>query len=142
MEIVPVLTIIVMLMAITIVALNPIKLFREARNVHRQRDVAYLADGIAEYVRDDRTRKLFLRIPTDTAMEICGDVFLKECSGLFEINELIDQYILEIPVDPLSKDLTFLNKNTRYFIIRTDQHFTVSAPDTEPAGAEVISVSR
>lgn len=142
LEIMPVLIIVAMLATIVLVSLNPVKQFREARNAQRRGDIAYIADAIVERTRDDATRALFLRIPTGAAIEICGDALTGSCTDLLDIRELVDDYLLDIPLDPLSEDPDIINEHTRYFIIRTDQRFTVSTSDAEPAGEEVISVSR
>ena len=142
LEIVPVLTIVAFLLTIVIVAVNPIKQLREARNTIRKNDINLIADAIAERLYDDKKRVFFARIPTGAALEICGDTFTGSCVDLFDIRDIVDQYLIEIPLDPLSEDTDAINEHTRYFINRSGVVFTITAPDTEPSGAEVISITR
>ena len=141
LEIVPVLSVVVILMTIIIVAINPVKQFGDAHNVQRKQDINLIADAIAAHTLE-KNRSLFLNIPTGTAIEICGDTITGNCEGLLDLRLLIPGYLDSMPIDPTSEDPDSINKFTRYFISRTTQRFTITAPDTEPLGDPDISVSR
>ena len=99
-------------------------------------------DLLVSATRDDQNRLLFQRIPTASSIEICGDYRTGSCVNLFDVRELVENYILDVPVDPLSEDPDIINEHSRYFIIRTSQRFTITAPDTEPVGSEDLDVTR
>jgi prepilin-type N-terminal cleavage/methylation domain-containing protein len=141
LEIVPVLTIVAFLATIVILSLNPKKQFLEARNSARKNDIAHIADAIAEYSRDKST-DLLMSIPTGSAQELCADLLTGSCSLMVNLRDLYDLYLEDVPVDPLSEDPDSINEHSRYFIIRRGNRITISAPDTEPAGAEDLTVSR
>ena len=139
LEIVPVLSIVAFLATVVILALNPAKQYQEARNVIREQDVTLIADAIASYTKDYGT-SLFYSIPTATSKEICGDTSpTRVCLGLLDLNTLNGTYLDGVPTDPLVDKGSV---KSGYFVIRSGSRFTVSAPNTEPAGAEDLSVTR
>jgi type II secretory pathway pseudopilin PulG len=144
LEIVPVLSLAVALLTFTILALAPSKQYGGARNTTRKHDLALIADAIISYTNDN-DRGLFLRIPTDNLIEICGDSFTGACDGLLNINALVGTHLQAIPIDPgLSDedDPDGIHEHSRYFIVRSGNRITISAPDTEPLGLPDITISR
>ena len=137
---VPVLSIALVLLVITILALNPKKQYADARNTTRNHDIALIADAIASYT-NDYGKGLFYRIPTTGSIEICGDALTKNCDNLLDISRLLGTYLQVVPLDPNVESDGF-TPNSRYFVERAGNHITVTAPDTEPIGSEDISYSR
>ena len=143
LEIVPVLTVATLLLLITILAINPGKQFRDARNKVRFNDIAFIADVITQYTHDNG-RGLLLQIPMSPSspVEVCADVATGSCTGLLDLTPAVGLYIHEVPIDPEKSDDAD-NEHSRYFVIRErNSRITVSAPDTEPLGSEDVSVTR
>ena len=129
------------LLTIVILAINPARQFGNTRNLEREQDLGTIADAIASYTQE-KNKALFLSISTGAAMEICGDSITGSCASLLDIRVLMPNYMSTIPLDPLSEDPDVINEHTRYFLSRTSQHFTITAPDTEPLGDPDLSVIR
>jgi|GEM_PF-1098068 type II secretory pathway pseudopilin PulG len=129
LEIVPVLTVASLLLMIILSALNPSEWFAEARNTKRKHHISVIADSIIEYSRDNDLSLLY-QMP-ENSQEICADILTGNCAGLFDINVVIGTYMDSVPIDPSSQDESLTNEHSRYFIIRSGQRFTVSAPDAE-----------
>ena len=144
LELIPTLTIVAFMLTIVILAINPFKQFEKIRNTNRKNAVSQIADAIVEHSRD-KGRSLILSIPREPSpgIEICGDIAIGSCTSLLDIRELLGTYLDEIPIDPRSVDSDRYNEHSRYFIVRTaSEHIEISAPDTEPDGAEDIVVTR
>lgn len=142
-ELLVVIGILAVLLAITLIAINPAKQFKQANDTKRRSDVNAILNAVNQYAADNKGNISALAItstPTvmgsDTAggqLDICGD--------------LVPKYIAALPVDPLTNNGTAEDDcagsyNTRYMVSQSasDNRITVSAPDYE--GTEVISVTR
>jgi prepilin-type N-terminal cleavage/methylation domain-containing protein len=137
-ELLVVIGILAVLLAITLIAINPARQFAMANNTKRSSDVNAILNAVGQYMADHRGA-----LPagitavdqeiSDTAADICADV--------------ITTYIAALPVDPQTNNGTPVTAcgaayATGYNIVQNaaDNRITVSAPDAE-LGAS-ISVTR
>ena len=143
LEIVPVVSVIAVLIVIAMTALRPILNFQKSRNEIRRADLASIADGVSEYLRDEG-ESFFISVPTAPAsIEICADVKTGSCTNLLSLQPLLGEYLAEIPTDPHSEDGDDFNEHSRYFVERTSGgRLRFFAPDTEPQGAMDIAIER
>lgn len=136
-ELLVVIGILATLLAITLVAINPVRQFQQANNTKRSSDVNAILNAINQYAANNRGA-LPAGITTttqnisDTGADICAD--------------LITQYIAALPADPSQgggaaiTDCT-VAYNAGYTVLTgSDNRVTVNAPSAE-LGA-VISVTR
>ena len=135
-ELLVVIGILAVLLAITLIAINPARQFQQANNTQKSYDVNAILNGVWQYAVDNNGDLSGLAIPA-TATNIsstAGDVDL--CS------EVAPTYIAQLPVDPQTGSWTdCTNYDTQYSILQTAAgRVTVSAPDAE--GGAVISVTR
>ncbi len=139
-ELLVVIGILAVLLAITLIAINPARQFASANNTKRSSDVNAILNAVGQYMADNRGN-----LPagitdvdqeiSDTGADICAD--------------LITTYIAALPVDPQTgtppgAPITNCGAAyaTGYNIVQNaaDNRITVSAPDAE-LGA-TISVTR
>jgi len=139
-ELLVVIGILAVLLAITLIAINPARQFSQANNTKRSSDVNALLNAIDQYAADNKGA-----LPTGitttaanishTGADICG--------------ALVTKYLAALPVDPLTNngtpvtDCTSLTYDTNYTVVKsaTDNRITVTAPATE-LGIAPISVTR
>lgn len=145
-EILVVVGILTILLAITLIALNPGKHFADARNTQRSSDVSAILDAVYQYqAANSGSLPPSLSTVTTTAANI-GD-------GIGDINvcaDLVPNYIADLPLDPASGTQTpstgavcsATDYDTGYTIAKsaTGSRFTIAAPSAE-SGA-TISVTR
>ena len=137
LEILPTLSLLAALAIIVILSLNPKKQFEDARNAKRHTDLFLIADALASHARETNGG-VISQIPVlpTPALEICRGAPAANCLSL---DPLLGVYLDAIPTDPLAPP----EGQTRYFLSRLSiQHFTVSAPDTEPAGSPALQVTQ
>ena len=140
-EILIVVGLILILAAVTIVAINPAKHFQDTRNAERSADVSEILNAVTQYLAegavegDDGLDGLGVPLCEDedgveaTASIGKADVDLESI--------LVDEYIVEIPTDPSDGDA----EETGYEICRTlGGRIEISAPNAE--GDEEIAVRR
>ena len=138
-ELLVVIGILAVLLAITLIAINPARQFSQANNTKRSSDVNAILNGVGQYAADNQGNLSALGITAnasaiaDTGVNICDD--------------LVPQYIAALPVDPLTNNGTSITDctaayTTGYTISQsaTDNRITVNAPDAELN--ETISVTR
>lgn len=143
-ELLVVIGILAVLLAITLIAINPARQFSQANNTKRSSDVNAILNAIDQYAADNKGA-LPGTIPT-TAAVIGSDT----AGGQVDIcADLVTQYLAALPVDPLTNNGTPVSDcavvggyNTNYTVLRstTDNRITVAAPAAE-LGA-TISVTR
>ncbi len=112
-EILIVVGLILILAAITIVAINPAKHFQDTRNAERSADVSEILNAVTQFVSEDgRTLAELGTIPlcTDGAANI-------GTTGVNLADVLVDEYIVDIPQDPSPAGTT---ENTGYTICQTE----------------------
>lgn len=127
--------IIAILVSIVLIAINPGAHVSIVRDAQRREDVESMLGAVLQYAVD-HDGELPPGIPLGEKEEICQ--FREEqCEGIPLDILLSENYLKEIPVDPLWEG----ENGTHYFMLRTaDGEITVFAPGAE--GAERIEVTR
>lgn len=137
-ELLVVIGILAVLLAITLIAINPARQFSQANNTQRSSDVSAILNAVGQYAVDNNGDLAALGIPTVTAGNISSAVgAINICAAL------VPTYIAELPVDPQTGSFTDCTTyDSQYEIVQsaTDTRITVSAPDAELS--ETISVTR
>ena len=138
-ELLVVIGILAVLLAITLIAINPARQFSQANNTKRSSDVNAILNGVGQYAADNQGNLSALGI-TATASAIAD-------TGVNICDDLVPQYIAALPVDPLTNNGTSITDctaayTTGYTISQsaTDNRITVNAPDAELN--ETISITR
>ena len=140
-ELLVVIGILAVLLAITLIAINPARQFSQANNTKRSSDVNAVLNAVGQYAADNQGNLTALGI-TATASAIAD-------TGVNICDDLVPQYIAALPVDPLTNNGDPIDQrecaaayDTGYTISQsaTDNRITVNAPDAE-LGA-TISVTR
>lgn len=142
-ELLVVIGILAVLLAITLIAINPSRQFSQANNTKRSSDVNAILNAINQYAADNKG-SLPAGIPDTTA----GAAVIGSGAGRVNIcAALVTQYMAALPVDPLTNNRTPVTDctgsyNTNYTVVRstTDNRLTVSAPAAELSAT--ISVTR
>lgn len=139
-ELLVVIGILAVLLAITLVAINPARQFSQSNNTKRSSDVNAILNAVNQYQADNKGA-----LPTGitTTATIIGNG-----SGQIDIcAQLVTQYLAALPVDPLTNNGAAVTDctgsyNTNYTILKSasDNRITVAAPAAE-LGAS-ISVTR
>jgi prepilin-type N-terminal cleavage/methylation domain-containing protein len=142
-ELLVVIGILAVLLAITLIAINPARQFSQANDTKRASDVNAILNAVGQYAADNKGA-LPGGIPTGTAAEI-GDG-----TGQVDLcDALVPTYMAALPTDPLGPTngapitSCAANYETDYTIVRsgTDNRLTVSAT-SEITPATPISVTR
>ncbi len=137
-ELLVVIGILAVLLAITLIAINPARQFSQANNTKRASDVNAILNAIGQFAADNRGT-----LPTGitTASQNVANTGADICSSL------MTQYLAALPVDPLTNNGAPVTDctaayDTAYTVVRSaaDNRITVSAPAAE-LGA-TISVTR
>lgn len=149
-ELLVVIGILAILLAITLIALNPNQHFQGARNAQRSSNVSEILNAIYEYQSQNNGT-----LPPSVQGTIAANSPLAKTTPATpgEVDlcaDLVQAYIAELPMDPSAAAPTggatpcaagTTAYNTHYTISKTTGgRFTVSAPDAE--GGSVISVTR
>ena len=142
-ELLVVIGILAVLLAITLIAINPAKQFKQANDTKRRSDVNAILNAVNQYAADNKGNIAPLGIPA-TAAVIGSDT----AGGQINIcSLLVPKYIAALPRDPLTANGAPISDctaayNTRYQVSQSasDNRITVTAPDYE--GTEAISVTR
>lgn len=149
-ELLVVIGILAVLLAITLVAINPAKQFSQANDTQRQSDVNAILNAVTQYMADNNgTTPTGI---TETLAEVARDDQVAPAEADL-CAELVPEYLAALPVDPTDGDngtttgepVTATDctaaYNTGYDIIRdATGRITVSAPGAELATD--ISVTR
>lgn len=141
-ELLVVIGILAVLLAITLIAINPARQFEQANNTQRASDVNAILNAVWQYAVDQNGDLSGLAIPATltniSSDSVGGDVDL--------CNDVAPTYIAELPVDPQTGNWTdCANYDTNYSIMQANGRVTVTAPNTEPVDADAtndISVTR
>ena len=138
-ELLVVIGILAILLAITLIAINPARQFSQANNTKRRSDVNAILNAIHQYAADNKGS-----LPTgiSTTLQNIASTAANVCSSV------VTQYIAALPSDPKAvnggvnvTDCTTAY-DTEYQVIRSsaDNRVTVSAPNAELG--DTISVTR
>lgn len=148
-ELLVVIGILAVLLAITLIAINPAKQFQSANDTKRASDVNALLNAINQYMADNRGS-----LPSGidaTERVLCGPIDPVTCPAATSVDictVLVPDYIAALPVDPLTNNGTPVQEadcgsayDTQYTVQSGNSNrLTVSAPDAE--GANPIEVTR
>jgi len=142
-ELLVVIGILAVLLAITLIAINPARQFSQANNTKRSSDVNAILNAIDQYAADNKGA-----LP-GTIPEIAAVIGSDTVNGQVDIcAALVTQYLAALPVDPLTNNGTPATVcatayNTNYTVVKSaaDNRVTVAAPATE-LGITPISVTR
>ena len=144
-ELLVVIGILAVLLAITLIAINPARQFSQANDTKRASDVNAILNAVGQYAADNKGT-----LPGGidaTVRTITNDATVTDRVDICAA--LVTQYLAALPVDPLTNngapvsDCTTGTYNTNYTIVRSgaDNRITVVAPATELATTD-ISVTR
>jgi prepilin-type N-terminal cleavage/methylation domain-containing protein len=149
-ELLVVIGILAILLAITLIALNPNQHFQGARNAQRSSNVSEILNAIYEYQAQNNGN-----LPPSVNGTITGSVPLGKGilgSPIDLCADLVPAYIADMPMDPSAAaptggptpcDSGTTAYDSGYLISKTTGgRFTVSAPATEPNSAPDITVTR
>ncbi|MBI2641876.1 type II secretion system protein [Candidatus Roizmanbacteria bacterium] len=142
-ELLVVIGILAILLAITLIAINPARQFSQSNNVKRSSDVNAVLNAVNQNMADNKGA---LPSGIDTTVRtITNDSTVTNRVDLCSI--LVPTYIAALPVDPLTNTGTPVTDctatyNTNYTIVSsaTDNRLTVTAPAAELSAT--ISVTR
>src|ERR1035438_3084723 len=136
-ELLVVIGILAILLAVTLIAINPNKHFQDARNAQRQSNVAAILDAIYEYESANNGKEPPSVAAVTLAVPLGG--------GIGQINvctDLIPTYLAALPVDPSTSTGTpcVSTYDSGYTIAQSNGRFTITAPGGEDGAT--ISVTR
>ena len=149
-ELLVVIGILAILLAITLIALNPNQHFQGARNAQRSSNVSAILNAIYEYQAEHNGN-----LPASVSGTIATPlpIGLDSTDPTTKINlcDVVPGYIADLPTDPDTTvsdvtggatpcDAATTDYDTGYTIVKTNGRFTISAPATE--GGTTISVTR
>lgn len=141
-ELLVVIGILAVLLAITLIAINPARQFSQSNNTKRSSDVNAILNAITQYAADNRGT---LPAGITTTAQVVGN-------GTGEADicaDLVTQYLAALPVDPQTNNGAPITDcavtggyTTNYTVVRsaTDNRITVTAPAAELG--QSISVTR
>jgi prepilin-type N-terminal cleavage/methylation domain-containing protein len=150
-ELLVVIGILAILLAITLIAINPGRQFEQARNTQRSSDVNAILNSVGQYIVD-QGNDIDTIIP-DTCTQAAPCIVGEAGVGNAFCTELVPTFIAALPVDPQTNDGDPLELaecvagwDTGYTVYRgADSRITVSAPGTEPTTPAItddITVTR
>lgn len=130
-EILLVVAILAILAGLVILAINPQKQLKDARNAQRTADVSTILSAVYQYAVDNKGAMPGANIPTapTAAMEICTSTVSATCTTatLADLSALISTqtYLTAVPVDPAGN----VTNGAGYTIQKTaNGRITVTAP--------------
>ena len=137
-ELLVVIGILAVLLAITLIAINPARQFSQANNTKRSSDVNAILNAVGQYAADN---KGVLPAGITTTTQTISNLGANICA------DLVTKYMAALPVDPLTNNGTPITVcgaayTTNYTVVRsaTDNRITVTAPAAELS--QTISVTR
>jgi type IV pilus assembly protein PilA len=138
-ELLVVIGILAILLAITLIAINPARQFGQANNTRRRSDVLQILNAIHQYVAENNGQ-----LPPALAALTAGTATPLANTGLDICANLMPNYIPALPTDPSLNAAPITSCTTYatgYEVTRDAQNrITVSAPTTD--NSEVIQVTR
>lgn len=150
-ELLVVIGILAVLLAITLIAINPAKQFSQANDTKRRSDINAILNAVNQYAADNQGT-LPAGVPTCAVPPCAGTGYIIS-SAVGEVDiclDLVTEYLAALPVDPLTNNgdpvtdcAVVGGYDTNYEIYQSssDNRLTVSAPATEIASPD-ISVTR
>ncbi len=138
-ELLVVIGILAILLAITLIAINPARQFGQANNTRRRSDVLQILNAVHQYVAENNGQ-----LPAAVAALTAGTATEVSSAGLNICADLMPDYIPALPTDPSLNTAPITDcatYATGYEVTRDAQNrITVSAPTTD--NGEVIQVTR
>lgn len=151
-ELLVVIGILAVLLAITLIAINPARQFAQANNTKRSSDVTAILNAIGQYAADNKgnisalgTISILPGTPTAISSAGIGNAF---CTTL------VTEYIAALPTDPLTANGAAVTEadctagtpvwDTGYEMYQSagDSRITIIAPATEEPATTDITVTR
>lgn len=139
-ELLVVIGILAILLAITLIAINPARQFGQANNTRRRSDVLQILNATHQFVAENKGNlpPLLLTQPALTPVPLAS-------TGLDMCTNLMPNYMPALPTDPSLNTNAITDcsvaYNTGYTVNKdTQNRITVSAPTTD--NGEVITVTR
>lgn len=144
-ELLVVIGILAVLLAITLIAINPARQFAQANNTKRRSDVNAILNAVNQYMADNKG--VLPAGITSTVSSIADDDGAAPAEADICV-ALVPQYIAALPADPLTNDGVAVTDcaaagyATGYTIVQsaTDNRVTVNAPQVELGDS--VSVTR
>ena len=143
-ELLVVIGIVGILLAITLVAINPARQFAQANNAKRSADVNAILNAVTQLKVDSRGT-----LPAGVTIPVTATAFSNTDAGLLALcNAIVPTYIAALPTDPTVAGASWVDCtsfNTGYNIsLNTSGRVTVAAPNAEAIGGvtPTIAVSR
>jgi prepilin-type N-terminal cleavage/methylation domain-containing protein len=146
-ELLVVIGILAILLAITLIAINPNKHFQDTRNARRQSDVVAILDGIYEYEAGN-TGSIPSTLATVSTSSVSPSPIASSGAGHVDpCADIVPTYLADLPIDPSTGTRagatscagTYASGYTMYKSA-TSGRFTVSAPAAE--NSVTVSVTR
>jgi len=137
-EILVVIGIIAILATIVLIAINPARQFKQARDTQRVSNVNAILNGIGQYIADNKGA-IPSFIPTAPAIEIAGVANSGLCGNL------VPKYIPAMPFDPgaIVVDCVTAPYETDYTVVKdANDRVTVCAAGELPTNPTPICVTR
>lgn len=139
-ELLVVIGILTILLAIVLIAINPLRQFAQARDTKRRSDLKAILDAVHQYAADHRGQ-FPAEVPSGTP-EVISDATATEADIC---SDIVPTYIAEMPVDPNHPDADYLNCGNydtgQYSIVVNGGRITVTAP-AEVDAPNTISITR
>ena len=141
-ELLVVIGILAILLAITLIAINPARQFGQANNTRRRSDILQILNAIHQYVAENKGQlpPALKALAVDTATPV-------STAGLNICTDLMPNYIPALPTEPslataaITDCAAVAGYNTGYSVTKDAQNrITVSSPVTD--NGEVITVTR
>lgn len=147
-ELLVVIGILAVLLAITLIAINPARQFSQANNTQRSSDVNTILNAINQYMADNKGNLPPGLVVGDANKAVATDDGIAPAeTGLAFCNSLVPTYISALPRDPKLAgtwtDCTTYATNYTISVSASNNRITVTAPETEQPPATIdVSVTR
>jgi prepilin-type N-terminal cleavage/methylation domain-containing protein len=142
-EILVVIGIIAILAAVVLIAINPARQFKLARDSQRQSNVTAILNAVGQNMAENLG--VFTCASASTSIPTVETIMKKSTGGFDIASCIVPTYISSMPFDPSAPGAHFTNTSdydTEYSIIAdANGRVTISAPATEVAASK-ISVTR
>lgn len=147
-ELLVVIGILAVLLAITLIAINPSRQFAQANNTQRSSDVNAILNAVNQYMADNKGALPPGLVVGDANKAVATDDAVAPAeTGLNFCNALVPTYIAALPRDPKLAgawtDCTAYATNYTISVSALNNRITVTAPETEQPPATIdVSVTR
>lgn len=145
-ELLVVIGILAVLLAITLIAINPARQFAQANNTKRSSDVNAILNAVGQYAADNHG-SLPAGLTANCSAAACDITGVVAAGNIDLCPALVTSYLAALPVDPLTNNGTPVSTcNATYVagytiqVSAADNRVTVTAPAAELS--QVISVTR